>query len=185
VLNAAHFGTSLDNAKRFGSFLLLPLFNPKYKVATLLISWEPILKEVEERYNSYLDEERRVNRRNITDKRIHCCLYFINPNGHSYPSFSILLLLFYSSHLKFSLSLKELDVQFLKRLHEKVNIIPVIARCDTLTPEEKTAFKKRIQEDLSFHHISIYEIEIDPNDDEETRSKNREFQVTPSLLLRF
>ncbi|XP_056273312.1 septin-7-like [Pseudoliparis swirei] len=33
-------------------------------------------------------------------------------------------------------SLKPLDIEFMKRLHDKVNIIPLIAKADTLTPEE-------------------------------------------------
>ena len=37
--------------------------------------------------------------------RVHACLYFIAPNGHK---------------------LKELDIEFMKRLCNKVNIIPVI-----------------------------------------------------------
>jgi len=46
-------------------------------------SWKPIVECVEERYDAYLDQERRVNRRNIQDNRIHACLYFISPTGHS------------------------------------------------------------------------------------------------------
>lgn len=32
----------------------------------------------------------------------------------------------------------------MKRLHEKVNIIPLIAKADTLTPEECQQFKKQV-----------------------------------------
>ncbi|MGH0143617.1 UNVERIFIED_CONTAM: hypothetical protein FKN15_020578, partial [Acipenser sinensis] len=39
--------------------------------------------------------------------------------------------------------LKPLDIEFMKRLHEKVNIIPLIAKADTLTPEECQQFKKQ------------------------------------------
>lgn len=40
--------------------------------------------------------------------------------------------------------LKPLDVEFMKRLHEKVNVIPLIAKADTLTPEECQRFKKQV-----------------------------------------
>lgn len=40
--------------------------------------------------------------------------------------------------------LKPLDVEFMKRLHEKVNVIPLIAKADTLTPEECQQFKKQV-----------------------------------------
>lgn len=40
--------------------------------------------------------------------------------------------------------LKPLDIEFMKRLHEKVNVIPLIAKADTLTPEECQQFKKQV-----------------------------------------
>lgn len=40
--------------------------------------------------------------------------------------------------------LKPLDIEFMKRLHEKVNIIPLIAKADTMTPEECQLFKKQV-----------------------------------------
>ena len=42
--------------------------------------------------------------------------------------------------------LKPLDVEFMKRLHEKVNIIPLIAKADTLTPDECREFKKTVSQ---------------------------------------
>lgn len=43
-------------------------------------------------------------------------------------------------------SLRPLDVEFMKALHEKVNIVPVLAKADTLTPSEvkKKKFKARL-----------------------------------------
>ena len=55
--------------------------------------------------------------------QIHCCLYFIGPSGHG---------------------LKPLDIEFMRRLHDKVNIIPVIAKADTLTPDECLHLKKQV-----------------------------------------
>ena len=46
-------------------------------------SWRPILENIEVRYDSYLDQEFRVNRKSIKDERIHAVLYFISPSGHS------------------------------------------------------------------------------------------------------
>lgn len=39
--------------------------------------------------------------------------------------------------------LRPLDVEFMKALHEKVNIVPVLAKADTLTPSEVK--KKKIK----------------------------------------
>ena len=68
--------------------------------------WSPVISYVESQYEAFLDAETRVNRvAKMPDSRVHACLYFIAPNGHK---------------------LKELDVEFMKRLCNKVNIIPVI-----------------------------------------------------------
>uniref|UniRef100_A0A3B4BCL4 Septin-type G domain-containing protein n=1 Tax=Periophthalmus magnuspinnatus TaxID=409849 RepID=A0A3B4BCL4_9GOBI len=44
--------------------------------------------------------------------------------------------------------LRPLDVEFMKALHEKVNIVPVLAKADTLTPSEVR--KKKIKESIPF-----------------------------------
>ncbi len=46
------------------------------------ISWRPILDRIETKYEKYLNDESKVTREVIEDYRIHCCLYFIPPNGH-------------------------------------------------------------------------------------------------------
>lgn len=45
-------------------------------------------------------------------------------------------------------SLRPLDVEFMKALHEKVNIVPVLAKADTLTPSEVA--KKKLKVNLTF-----------------------------------
>lgn len=40
----------------------------------------------------------------------------------------------------------------MKRLHEKVNVIPLIAKADTLTPEECQQFKKQVS---GFHSCKV------------------------------
>ena len=44
-----------------------------------------------------------------------------------------------------SFRLKPLDIEFMRRLHNKVNLIPVIAKADTLTDDEVSAFKRRVR----------------------------------------
>ncbi|ESO92812.1 hypothetical protein LOTGIDRAFT_120130 [Lottia gigantea] len=98
--------------------------------------WQPIIDYIDSKYEDYLTAESRVNRTGIPDNRVHCCLYFIAPTGHG---------------------LKPLDVEFMKRLHDKVNIIPLIAKADTLTPEECKDFKRTILSEIAEHKIKIYE----------------------------
>lgn len=50
-----------------------------------------------------------------------------------------------SSHLFPLLRLRQLDIEFMKHLSRVVNIIPVIAKSDTLTLEEKIEFKQRVR----------------------------------------
>jgi len=87
-------------------------------------SWQPVVDFIESRYEDYLNAESRVNRKLMTDLRVHCCLYFIAPSGHG---------------------LKPLDIELMKKLHDKVNIIPVLAKADTMTPEECAFFKKQVR----------------------------------------
>nr|CAD7197998.1 unnamed protein product [Timema douglasi] len=84
--------------------------------------WQPVIDYIESKYEEYLNAESRVNRKTLVDSRVHCCLYFIAPSGHG---------------------LKPLDVEFMQRLHDKVNIIPAIAKADTMTPDECSHFKKQ------------------------------------------
>ncbi|CAH7668681.1 Septin-domain-containing protein [Phakopsora pachyrhizi] len=116
-------------------------------------SWKPILDNIENRFDAYLEQENRVNRAKMVDNRVHACLYFIEPTGHS---------------------LKLVDVEFMKRLHARVNLIPVIAKSDTMTDDEIVAFKQRILADIAFHNIRIYEAPRYDKEDEETVAENEE-----------
>lgn len=63
-----------------------------HSAADLLTSlrWKPILDNIEARYDAYLEQENRVNRAKMVDNRIHACLYFIEPTGHSCVSSRVL-----------------------------------------------------------------------------------------------
>ncbi|PVH69461.1 Septin-domain-containing protein [Cadophora sp. DSE1049] len=116
-------------------------------------SWRPIVDNIEQRFDAYLDAENKVNRMNIVDNRVHACVYFIQPTGHA---------------------LKPLDIEVMRRLHTKVNLIPVIAKADTMTDEEIMAFKSRILADIKHHAIQIFEGPRYELDDEETIAENNE-----------
>ncbi|XP_029670758.1 septin-7 isoform X4 [Formica exsecta] len=107
--------------------------------------WVPVIDYIESKYEEFLNAESRVTRRQIPDSRVHCCLYFVAPSGHG---------------------LKPLDVEFMQRLHDKVNIIPVIAKADTMTPDECAHFKKQILNEIAQHKIKIYEFpEVEEEED--------------------
>ena len=64
------------------------------------------------------------------------------------PPFHLTESLLLSSSL--ASSLRPIDVEFMKRLHHCVNVVPVIAKADTLTVEERDTFKQRV------HSIALY-----------------------------
>jgi cell division control protein 12 len=41
-------------------------------------------------------------------------------------------------------TLKPLDIEVMKRLSTRVNLIPVVAKADTLSPNDLALFKKRV-----------------------------------------
>lgn len=42
--------------------------------------------------------------------------------------------------------LRPLDVEFMKALHQRVNIVPILAKADTLTPLEVERKKRKVRE---------------------------------------
>lgn len=117
-------------------------------------SWKPIVEEIDSRFDSYLEAETKINRSSsIQDNRIHALLYFIEPTGHC---------------------LKPLDINFMKQVHEKVNLIPVVAKSDILTETEIQDFKMKILQDLNNQNIQIFNPINYENDDEETKQMNHD-----------
>ncbi|XP_007260783.3 septin-5 isoform X1 [Astyanax mexicanus] len=119
-------------------------------------SWKPVLDYVEQQFKHYHIGEASPNRKNLQDHRVHCCLYFISSFGHG---------------------LKPIDVQFMKALHRKVNIVPVLAKADCLTPSEIQRMKVRILKELDENDIKIFQFpECDPNEDELYRQQDLEIK---------
>ena len=118
-------------------------------------AWVPIQQTIEARFDSYLEQENRVNRAKIVDNRVHALLYFIQPTGHA---------------------LRPVDLDFLAHLHDRVNVIPVIAKSDTMSEEEIAVFKQRIMRDLAHHGIQTVSLSPHEQDDEETVAELQEIQ---------
>ena len=84
---------------------------------------KPILDYIDDGYKQVLESELSLHCEVEEDVWIDACLYFIAPTGHG---------------------LKEIDIEFMKKLNEKVNIIPVIAKSDAFMPEELGLFKQNV-----------------------------------------
>lgn len=118
--------------------------------------WQAVTNYVDEQYEAYLQDESGLNRRHIIDNRVHCCLYFICPHGHG---------------------LKPIDITFMKMLHTKVNIVPVIAKADCLTKFEMQRLKRKVLEEIGDNGIKIYTFpECDSEDDEEFVQINQDLK---------
>uniref|UniRef100_A0A8I3WMB8 Septin-type G domain-containing protein n=1 Tax=Callithrix jacchus TaxID=9483 RepID=A0A8I3WMB8_CALJA len=44
--------------------------------------WKPVAEYIDQQFEQYFRDESGLNRKNIQDNRVHCCLYFISPFGH-------------------------------------------------------------------------------------------------------
>ena len=92
-----------------------------------------LLGFLERQYDDILAEESRIRRNpRFRDNRVHALVYFIAPTGHS---------------------LRETDIELMRRLSTRVNVIPVIGRADSMSLEERVEFRKRIMEDIEFYGI--------------------------------
>ncbi|XP_075887968.1 septin-5-like [Nelusetta ayraudi] len=108
--------------------------------------WKQIEDYIDQQFEQYFRDESGLNRRNIQDNRVHCCLYFISPFSHG---------------------LRPLDVQCMKALHEKVNIVPVLAKADSLTQAEVYRKKMKIREEIRRFGINIYQFPECDSDEED------------------
>ncbi|KAI7864338.1 Septin-domain-containing protein [Spinellus fusiger] len=125
--------------------------------------WEPIIKYIKDQHSAYLRKELTAQReRYIQDSRIHCCLFFVTPSGHS---------------------LKPIDIVVLKKLSEVVNIVPVIAKSDSLTLEEREAFRQRIKAELAFHNINLYPYESHEDEEQEQALNESIRELIPFAIV--
>lgn len=68
-------------------------------------SWVPIIDFVDDQHETYMRQEQQPERVEKSDLRVHACLYFIRPTGHTY-------VFFYSSFLFRSFSLLRTEYEY-------------------------------------------------------------------------
>ncbi|XP_061658508.1 septin-4-like isoform X12 [Syngnathoides biaculeatus] len=156
IVDTPGFGDAVDNTRRSRlcagppaftrSFFRIP-FSPPHG------SWKHLEDYVEQQFEQFFRDESGLDRRNIQDNRVHCCLYFISPYGHG---------------------LRPLDVECLRALHDKVNIVPVLAKADSLTQAEVRRKKSKVREELRRFGINIYQFaSCDSDDDDDFKRRDR------------
>ncbi|EOD53002.1 putative cell division control protein 12 protein [Neofusicoccum parvum] len=107
-------------------------------------SWQPIIEFLDDQHESYMLQEQQPKRTEKIDLRVHACLYFIRPTGHT---------------------LKPLDIEVMKRLCTRVNLIPVVAKADTLSPADLAKFKAKIRSVVEAQGIKIYQPPLEEDDE--------------------
>jgi cell division control protein 11 len=119
--------------------------------------FKQLVEYVERQYDDILAEESRIKRNpKFKDNRIHALLYFLTPTGHG---------------------LRELDIEFMRRLSPRVNVIPVIGKADSFTLRELTDFKHLVMQDIDHYNIPVYNFPVDvEEDDEDTIEENNELR---------
>merc|ERR1712029_1220759 len=115
-------------------------------------SFKPIVDYIDAQYELYLQEELKIKRNlnSYHDSRVHACLYFITPNGHG---------------------LKSIDLVCMKKLDSKVNIIPIIAKADTINKAELAKFKSKIMSELVNNGVQIYQF---PTEEQSVAETNKQ-----------
>jgi len=97
-------------------------------------AWQPVLDYIDVELETYMANSEDLSLRGkIPDTRVHACLYFMAPHRF-----------------------KDVDLEFMKRLHTRVNLIPVIAKADTMTTNELREYKSLILDSLKENNIKVY-----------------------------
>lgn len=96
--------------------------------------WVPIVRYIDHHFKTYLLQEEQPIRSDLKDNRVHLCLYFLSP---------------------FNSSLSPLDIESMKEISKRVNLIPLIARSDTLNKDELASFKALIITTMRAYNIEI------------------------------
>lgn len=114
-----------------------------------------LVRYIEGQYDEVLAEESRIKRNpRFLDNRVHALVYMIEATGHG---------------------LRESDVRVMRAVSAVVNVIPVLAKADALTPAEVLANKRLVAEDLQFYDIPVFQF-AGPDELEEPSPEARKLQ---------
>ncbi|KAI8090136.1 Septin-type guanine nucleotide-binding (G) domain-containing protein [Gilbertella persicaria] len=140
-----------------------PGFSAEYLVDKQL---HDIIKYIEHQFDLTLAEESKVKRNpKAVDTQVHCCLYFIDPKKSA---------------------LDEFDIRILRRLSNRVNVIPIIGKADNLTLAQRNRLKPSIIKDIyTTHKIPIYGMPEDEEDDEDEENEPTKKEDKPQTLENF
>ncbi|KAI9272862.1 Septin-domain-containing protein [Phascolomyces articulosus] len=145
-------GIDVDGEKVMLTVIDTPGFQTDYLIDKQL---HDILGYIEHQFDLTLAEESKVKRNpKAVDTQVHACLYVIDPTKRA---------------------LDQYDIRILTRLSERVNVIPVIGKADTLTLAQRRRLKPTILRDIYTNQkIPLYGMPEDEEDDEEEEEEKKE-----------
>ncbi|VDP11311.1 unnamed protein product [Soboliphyme baturini] len=126
--------------------------------------FSPVIEHIDRRMLEYFDAETAIDRSSdLCDRRVNCCLYFVPPTGHG---------------------LRQGDVEFMKQLHNRVNLIPVIAKADTMTVDECAKMKAEVAREIEQQRIKIYRFpEVSDKDETFAAEQKQYLQRMPFAVI--
>ncbi|KAI7862311.1 Septin-type guanine nucleotide-binding (G) domain-containing protein [Spinellus fusiger] len=125
-----------------------------------------LVSYIEHQFDLTLEEESKVKRNpKAVDTQVHACLYFIDPT---------------------KTSLDEDDLKILTHLSRRVNVIPVVAKADTLTKAQRQRLKPMIMQSIYNTNIKIPFYGLPEEDsDSDSEEDTKEDTTTGSSLEDF
>eukprot|EP00039_Didymoeca_costata_P014635 m.239211 g.239211 ORF g.239211 m.239211 type:complete len:402 (-) comp16064_c0_seq1:1714-2919(-) len=113
--------------------------------------FKPVLEFLKSQHESFILADLSKKRpTRIPDSRVHALLYFIEPSAYG---------------------LKELDIAFLRSVHHLVNVIPLLAKSDGLTLEERSNAKMLVCDALDRAGIQTFPWPLPDDDDSDEETK--------------
>ncbi|CAG2177456.1 unnamed protein product [Oppiella nova] len=116
-------------------------------------SYKSVVEYIDQQFERYLQEELKIHRNQspVNDTRVHVCLYMISPVGHG---------------------LRAIDLVTMRSLAAKCNLIPIIAKSDTITKPELERLRVKIMSEIVTNGINIYHFPTDDTDVADLNGKN-------------
>ncbi|CAO3597225.1 unnamed protein product [Absidia cylindrospora] len=140
----------VDGEKMVLTLVDTPGFQTDYTVDKQL---HDIIGYIEHQFDLTLAEENKVKRNpKAVDTQVHACIYFVDPSKKD---------------------LDEFDIRVLSKLSNRVNVIPVIGKSDTLTLAQRIRLKPTIIKSIyNTHKIPLYGMPEEEDDDDDNNGND-------------
>lgn len=125
---------------------------------------DKIREYLDTQFDIVLNEELRIKRSRLeADSKVHVCIYFIRATSRG---------------------LRDFDIQLMKQLGDRVNVIPVIGKADLLTEDELQLNKTLIMRDISNYQINVFDFKTDKLMDSLVETGSPLCSQSPDIYIR-